>query len=96
MAGKFHKRDAIIDSVKSEHRTNAIRKRSGLARHPIRAEWCGCSDPGCGAFHMIRTERVIPTAAEADATLTADKKGRKAKKRSSKKPAAKSKSKPKA
>jgi hypothetical protein len=78
MAGKFLKRDAIIDTVKSEHRTHAIRKRRGLTQHPISAHSCGCPDPNCGAFHVIRTERTIPTAEEADAALTADKRARKA------------------
>lgn len=73
MVRKFLKRDAIIDSVKSEHRANAIRKRQGLTRHPISAHSCGCPDPHCGAFHLIRTERTIPTAEEADAVLAADK-----------------------
>jgi hypothetical protein len=77
MAGKFLKRGAIIDSVKSEHRTNAIRKREGLTRHPISAHSCGCTDPNCGAFHLIRTERTIPTTEEAIATLVRDKKARK-------------------
>lgn len=77
MAGKFLKRDAIIDSVKSEHRTNAIRKRGGLEQHPISAHSCGCPDPACGAFHVIRTERLIPTAEEADAALAADNAARK-------------------
>ena len=36
MAGKFLKRDAIIDTVKSEHRANAARKRQDLTKHPIR------------------------------------------------------------
>jgi hypothetical protein len=81
MAGKFLKRDAIIDTVKSEHRTNALRKRQGLTRHPISAHSCGCPDPNCGAFHLIRTDRVIPTAEEADAALAADKKARKASRR---------------
>lgn len=84
MAGKFLLRDAIIDSVKGEHRTNAIRRRQGLTRHPIAAVSCGCPDPGCGAFHIIRTERVIPTVAEADAALAADKAARKATKRAGK------------
>lgn len=78
MAGKFLKRNAIIDSVKSEHRTNAIRRRQGLTRHPIIVYSCGCPDPNCGAFHLIRTERTIPTADEADAALAKDKKIRKA------------------
>jgi hypothetical protein len=81
MSGKFLRRDAIIDSVKSEHRTNAIRKRRGLTRHPIIATSCGCPDPQCGAFHQILTERIIPTAAEADASLSADKATRKQAKR---------------
>jgi hypothetical protein len=81
MAGKYLQRDAIIDTIKSEHRTNAIRKRSGLTRHPIRAVSCGCPDEICGAFHQIRTERLIPTSAEAVASLVADKAVRKAFKR---------------
>jgi hypothetical protein len=85
MAGKFLKRDAIIDSVKSEQRTNAVRKRRGLTRHPIRGASCGCPDPGCGAFHWIDTERTIPTAEAADAALAADKAVRKATKRVRKK-----------
>jgi hypothetical protein len=78
MAGKFLRRDAIIDSVKSEHRTNAIRKRKGQSRRPITAASCGCPDPSCGAFHIIRKERTIPTAEEADALLAGGKKIRKA------------------
>jgi hypothetical protein len=85
MAGKFLTRAAIVDSVKSEHRANAVRKRRGLTRHPIEAVSCGCPDPGCGAFHMIRTERTIPTPVEADAALAADKSRRKAVKRLRKK-----------
>jgi 3-methyladenine DNA glycosylase AlkD len=72
MAGKDLKQDAIVDPVKSEHRTNAIRERKGLYRHTISAYSCGCPDPGCGAFHLIHIERTIPTAAEADANLAAD------------------------
>jgi hypothetical protein len=77
MAGKFLKRDAIVDTVKSEHRINAIRKRSGLTKHPISVTSCGCPDPNCGAFHMIRTERTIPGAEESDALLIADNRKRK-------------------
>jgi hypothetical protein len=80
MAGKFLKRDAIIDTVKSEQRTNAIRKRRGLDGHPITAHSCGCPDPACGAFHLIREEKVIPTVEEADAALAARKPCRSAKK----------------
>jgi hypothetical protein len=85
------KRAAIVDSVKSEHRTNAVRKRNGQMRHPIDAVSCGCPDPGCGAFHMIRTERTIPTAEEADEILAADKQARKATARVQKKNAARKK-----
>src|SRR5215475_2538767 len=77
MAGKFLKRDAIIDSVKSEHRTNAIRKRNGLTRHPIRGYSCGCPDPNCGAFYLIRTEQTIPTPKECKALLATDNRVRK-------------------
>ncbi len=84
MAGKFLGRDAIIDAVKGEHRTNAIRRRKGLTRHPIDAHSCGCPDPGCGAFHLIRTDRAIPTAEEADAALAAARAHRKASKRARK------------
>ena len=77
MAGKFLRRGAIIDSVKSEHRTNAIRKRKGLIRHPIRAYSCGCPDPNCGAFHLIRTEITIPTPDECAALLAQDNRIRK-------------------
>jgi hypothetical protein len=78
MSGKFLRREAIIDTVKSEQRTNAIRKRHGKTRHPVTVTSCGCPDPNCGAFHIIRTERAIPTAAEAVALLAAHKKTRKA------------------
>ena len=69
MAGKFLRRDAIIDTVKGEHRTAACRKRLGLERHPVRTTSCGCPDPNCGAFHVIQTNRFIPTADECRALL---------------------------
>jgi hypothetical protein len=78
MAGKSLKRDAIIDTVKSEHRINAIRRRRGKTQHPITVTSCGCPDPRCGAFHIVRTERTIPTAEEAAALLAGSKKIRKA------------------
>jgi len=81
MAGKFLMRDAIVGTVKNEHRTNAIRKRRGLTHHPISAHSCGCPDPSCGAFHLIRKDRTIPTTEEADAALVADKRVRKGSKR---------------
>ena len=81
MAGKFMLRGAIIDSIKSEQRAQAIRKRLGQTMHPIEAVVCGCPDPTCGAFHTIRIERTIPTPSEADRALLDDKKTRKASKR---------------
>jgi hypothetical protein len=85
MAGKFLRRGAIIDTVKDEHRTNAIRKRKGLTRHPITATSCGCPDPNCGAFHLIRLERTIPTIEECKKALKNDNKTRKCAKRLAKK-----------
>jgi len=82
MAGKFLGRDAIIDTVKGEHRANAARRREGLSRHPIRGFACGCPDPKCGAFHIIDTAATIPTAEEARRLLAEDgMKRRAAKKR---------------
>ena len=81
MGGKFLTRDKIIDLVKSEHRTNALRQRRGLAHHPVVGFKCGCSDPTCGGFHSIVAERTIPTAAEAESALATDKAIRKASKR---------------
>lgn len=78
---KFMGREAIIDLVKSEHRTNARRRRERLTRHPVVGFACGCPDPTCGGWHAIVTERTIPTAAEAAALLVADKATRKASKR---------------
>jgi hypothetical protein len=78
MAGKFLRRGAIVDTIKNEHRMNAIQKRLGLTQHPVTVTSCGCPDPNCGCFHTIRTERTIPTTSEADAILAADKKVRKA------------------
>ncbi len=77
MAGKFLRRGAIIDTVKSEQRTNAIQKREGLTQHPVRVTSCGCPDPNCGAWHTVLTDRTIPTAEEAAKLLVQDKRRRK-------------------
>jgi len=77
MAGKFLKRGAIIDLIKSEERTNAIQKRNGLTAHPVRATVCGCPDPDCGGWHTIITERTIPTVQECTTILKQDKAKRK-------------------
>lgn len=72
MSGKFLRRGAIIDTIKSEERTNAMQKRSGT-RHPVRATSCGCPDPNCGAWHTILSDRSFPTEEEAEETLKASK-----------------------
>lgn len=84
MAGKFLRRAAIVDTVKSEHRTNAIQRREGLTAHPVTVTSCGCPDPACGCFHTIRTERKLPTTEEADALLVAAKSMKNALKRRNK------------
>ncbi len=77
MAGKFLRRGAIIDTIKSEQRTIAIQKRSGLSQHPVTVTSCGCPDPNCGAWHTIRTERTIPTTEECCTLLSEDSRVRK-------------------
>lgn len=79
MVGKYMRRGAIIDTIKSEERTNAIQKRQGT-RHPVRATVCGCPDPNCGAWHTIIEDRVLPTSEEATLTLKSTRAARKSKK----------------
>lgn len=69
MAGKFLKPAALVDTLRSEQRTNAIQKRNGLTQHPVTVTSCGCPDPACGCWHTIRTDRVIPTAKECQQIL---------------------------
>ena len=76
MAGQFLGRDAIIDIVKDEHRINAVRKRSGLSRHPIRIISYGYSAPDYGPFHVICRASTIPTDEEAISALSRSKKCR--------------------
>jgi hypothetical protein len=80
MAGKFLRRSAIIDTIKSEQRTNAIQKRQGLTRHPVTVTSCGCPDPNCGCWHTIRTDRTVPDTEECKALLVQDNRTRKLKK----------------
>jgi hypothetical protein len=80
MAGKFLKPGAIVDTIRSEQRTNAIRKRSGLTKHPVQVTSCGCPDPNCGAWHTVITERTIPTTTECIALIADDNQTRKSKK----------------
>jgi hypothetical protein len=78
MAGKYLRRGAIVDTIKSEHRTNAIQRREGLTQHPVTVTSCGCPDPNCGCWHTIKTDRTIPTPEQAVERLAKDKKARKA------------------
>jgi hypothetical protein len=71
MTGKFLKRGAIVDIIKSQERTSAIQKRDGLSKHPVRFTVCGCPDANCGGWHTIETDRQVPTADECDALLRA-------------------------
>lgn len=77
MAGKYLKRGAIVDVIKSEERTNSVRRRSGLADHPVQFTACGCPDPACGGWHTIDLERTLPKEEECAAILKADNKARK-------------------
>jgi hypothetical protein len=77
MAGKFLKPGAIVDTLRSEQQTNAIRKRLGLTKHPVEVTSCGCPDPNCGAWHTIVTERTIPTTEECMTLIATDNKTRK-------------------
>lgn len=78
MAGKFLRCGAIVDTIKSEHRTNAIQKREGLTQHPVTVTSCGCPDPKCGCWHTIGTERTFPTPQQAAERLAIGKRARNA------------------
>jgi hypothetical protein len=69
MTGKFLKRAAIIDTIKSEERINSLQARSGGKRYHVETIPCGCSDDNCGAFHRVATDRPLPSPEEADETL---------------------------
>jgi hypothetical protein len=77
MTGKYLRRGAIIDTLKSEERTNAIQKRDGLTMHPVSVTSCGCPAPNCGAWHTIITERTLPTVAECEDIIKVNNKIRK-------------------
>lgn len=81
MVGKFLKRGAIIDTIKSEERINSQQKRTGPTRYHVRVTSCGCPDENCGAFHVPVTERPLPTDAEAADTLARHNRERKAAKK---------------
>jgi len=76
MSGKFLKRNAIIDTIKSEEKTNSLQKRNGKVRYHVDTVPCGCPDDNCGAFHKIRTDRPLPTPREADETLQSRRHGK--------------------
>ncbi len=71
MSGKFLKRNAIIDTIKSEEKMNSLQARSGGTRYHVDTVPCGCPDDNCGAFHVLRNHRPLPSPSEADATLLA-------------------------
>ncbi len=76
MAGKYLRRAAMIDVLKSAERTNAIQKRNGLGSHPVRFTSCGCPDDSCGGWHTIIKDRTVPTVAECEAIVKANNKAR--------------------
>lgn len=81
MAGKFLKRSAIVDVIKSAERTNAIQKRDDLSNHPVYFTICGCPEPDCDGWHTIDQNRTLPTAEECCEIIRADNKNRKQSKR---------------
>lgn len=76
MSGKFLKRNAIIDTIKSEEKMNSMQARDGGTRYHVDTVACGCPDDNCGAFHVKRTDRPLPSRSEADATLLARRHGK--------------------
>ncbi|MBP2550169.1 hypothetical protein J2858_003105 [Neorhizobium galegae] len=77
MTGKFLKRGAIIDTIKSEERMNAVQKRAGKTKYHVDVVSCGCPDENCGAFHILRSERPLPSWEEAEQTLLVERQQRK-------------------
>lgn len=69
MSGKFLKRNAIIDTLKSVEKVNSIQAREGKERYHVDTIPCGCPDDNCGAYHIVRTDRPLPSPTEANATL---------------------------
>jgi len=80
MAGKFMQRTAVIGTIKGLEALNSRQKREHT-NFAVRTVQCGCSDPGCGAFHSIDKDRPLPTTKEALNTL----RQKKAEKRTAKK-----------
>ena len=78
MSGKFLKRNAIIDTLKSAEKMNSMQARNGSTRHHVETVPCGCPDDNCGAFHLLRSDRPLPSPSEADATLLERRRGKRA------------------
>ena len=76
MSGKFLKRNAIIDTLKSAEKVNSMQAREGKERFHVDTIPCGCPDDNCGAFHIVRTDRPLPSPTEADATLLVQRRAR--------------------
>jgi len=71
LVGKFLKRNAIVDLVKSNDKTNSLQARNGGPRYHVDTIVCGCPDDNCGGWHAIRMDRPLPSSKEADETLFA-------------------------
>jgi len=76
VAGKFLRRDAIVELIRSEDRTNGIQRRNGKIRYHVDTVLCGCPADDCGGWHTIREARPLPTADEADTILKSRKRDR--------------------
>jgi len=72
MSGKFLSREALRNTKKAFEAVNSRQKRAGT-NFAVSTVPCGCSDPGCGAFHRVETDRPLPTTEEAIQTLKAKK-----------------------
>ncbi|MDR2012517.1 MAG: hypothetical protein LBQ20_05650 [Rhodanobacter sp.] len=72
MSGKFLSGYALRNTKKALEAVNARQKRAGT-NFAVSTVPCGCSDPECGAFHRIETDRPLPTTEEAIQTLKAKK-----------------------
>lgn len=72
MAGKFHDRVGIRNTIKRIEATNSKQNREGT-NFAVATFVCGCSDPACGASHQVQSNRPLPTTEEAIETLKAKK-----------------------
>lgn len=72
MAGKFHDRTGMWNTIKRIEATKSKQSREGT-NFAVATFVCGCSDPACGASHQIQSNRPLPTTEEAIETLKAKK-----------------------